>query len=310
MSRPRKLALLSIVLLIAIAAGVFVYQQKTPPKTVLLLPQGDVVLYLNFAPAPFVNLAHIFGWKELPQSIVPWQYPEFTERTNFHVDRDLDEIAISLSRGEKVEGSILLKGRFDQDRLEKYFQELASTSRSYGGKNIFPITQYQKSSSVSVLDSRTIGVTDTEPLMRALIDNFRESPRGRPVQPLIRDYFGHVPFGSAAWVIGRLPETALQQPGQDAKMNSFADTISVISLRYMLSLRFKAEFNSADEAHAIHLQQEINDLLAPLQKGVEDTNDPLSVIVNNTRIKRNGLQTVITVTVPTAVFRKLGRSNE
>ena len=69
MSRPRKLALLGIVLFIAIATGVFVYQHETPPKAVLLLPEGDAVFYLNLAPAPFVNLAHTFGWKELPPSM-------------------------------------------------------------------------------------------------------------------------------------------------------------------------------------------------------------------------------------------------
>src|SRR5215471_19863255 len=96
MGRHRKLLIFVLVLVVAATAGVIVYQRiASPARSVLMLPDGDLLIYANLAPLPFVNVGNFIDLDQLPGQSDP-QYQDFLKQTNFHAERDLATIAISL----------------------------------------------------------------------------------------------------------------------------------------------------------------------------------------------------------------------
>src|SRR5579863_1371270 len=89
MRRHRKLLIFLLVLVVAAAAGVVVYERVArPARAVLLLPEGNFLLYVNFTPVHFIDLG------QMPAQSDP-QYQDFLRQTDFHFEHDLDTIAIS-----------------------------------------------------------------------------------------------------------------------------------------------------------------------------------------------------------------------
>src|SRR5215467_4287081 len=89
MRRYRTLLILGLILVVAATAGVVVYQRiARPSRGVLLLPEGNFLLYVNFSPA------HFFDLSQMPLQSDPG-YQDFLQQTGFHFEHDLDTIAVS-----------------------------------------------------------------------------------------------------------------------------------------------------------------------------------------------------------------------
>ena len=57
MRSHRKLLVLILILVVTAAAAIVAYQRiARPANAVLLLPEGDLLLYVNFTPAHFFDL--------------------------------------------------------------------------------------------------------------------------------------------------------------------------------------------------------------------------------------------------------------
>src|SRR5215467_10740678 len=122
MRRHRKLLILFLLLVITAAIGFVVYQRiAQPPKAVLLRPDGNLLFYLNFAPA------HFFDFGKIPVESEP-EYQDFIENTGFHFEHDLDTIAVSMNNlGDPsiADSAAVFTGHFDQARLSNYLRRLA-----------------------------------------------------------------------------------------------------------------------------------------------------------------------------------------
>src|ERR1051326_2759882 len=134
----RRKALISAVILLAaaIASGAAYWYLIVPPRAVLLLPDGDLLLYVNIQPL------HLFQAHPTSRLRLDPEYGHFIENTGFQFERDLDEIAVSQhkpSRAADTESSEIFIGRFDRPRMNSYLGKIASGTENYAGRTIYSI---------------------------------------------------------------------------------------------------------------------------------------------------------------------------
>lgn len=305
--RHRKLLILLLVLAVAAAAGVVVYQRVArPADAVLLLPEGNFLLYVNFTPAHFIDLG------QMPTKSDP-QYRDFLQSTDFHFEHDLDTIAISQRNPGDLnsESSAVFTGKFNPARLNGYLRRLSNSSEGYAGKTIYLMEQESHKVRACIVDARTVAVTnmDSPEPMHSIIDKSRGITSSRA--SLIRDYYSDVPLGSLAWAMFRPSSQpgASQFPG-GISMDFLQNTVSVLSVRYTGSIHVKAEVISANEAGAAQVLEAANTFLAFGRVGVQSLSPggpdkDVNAVFDNIQVQQNRNRTVITATVPQAVVQKL-----
>ena len=106
MRKHRKLLIGVVALIIvAIAAFVLYHRMAQAPDAVLLLPDGDLLLYVNLKPIHFLNLSKSTQGDS--------EYKEFVRQTGIDWGRDLDNVAISQRNpGPDSESSAIFTGHF------------------------------------------------------------------------------------------------------------------------------------------------------------------------------------------------------
>jgi hypothetical protein len=307
MRHRRKLLFFGLVVLfLAVACGA-AYQRATRlSNIVLLLPDNDIVFYANLKPAPFVNVTRLAGtydWKGSDPL-----YADFVSRTNFHID-DLDEFAVSSSAASKPGVTAIFRGNFDQDSLTGYLQAISDGSESYAGKTTFTIhTEQGNQVLICAVDSRTVALAGTQPLMHTIIDNIMGKREVRQVPPLVRDYYREVPFGSVAWAILRFPPDASSPARDQTPLDALSKATTIVSVRYFGSLRLRAELINANETDAENLRTAIDGFVGS-RKGSFDgqTSDPWQKVFDNVRVQRNGTHTVVNVAIPHDLLQRFSQ---
>lgn len=307
--RNRKLLILVLMLAVVATAGVVVYQRVArPAKAVLLLPDGNFLLYVNFSPA------HFFDLGRMPMQSDP-QYQDFLQQTGFHFEHDLDAIAISQqSPGDVNSGSAaVFTGAFDQEKISRYLQKLSGSSENYAGKNVLSIAEAGHTVRACVIDSKTVAITNTDSAetMHSIIDKAQGLHFSGPAPSLVRDYYGNVPFASLAWALFRMPaEGKSAQLLGGVNADFLQNSVSVISVRYTGSIRVKAEVISASEADAAKVLEAANMFLS-LAKGAGESLSPggtdkdVKAVFDNIQVQGTGNRTVLTVVIPQEFVKKM-----
>src|ERR1700694_357397 len=139
MNRAKKVLLIGgiVLSLVPIATAVAYTVAMRPGRSVYLLPDGNVMAYVNFTPMHFMNM------DTSPFTSDP-EYQRFVNETGLHADRDLDNIAISANTdgGPSGDVAIIVTGTFDQQRLSSYMQKQEGVqTETYGGKTIFSVPE-------------------------------------------------------------------------------------------------------------------------------------------------------------------------
>src|SRR5215469_4396205 len=116
--KSRKL-LISVLLLLGLGlGGWFVWHRiQIPPEAAHLLPEGDLLLYIDFRPLHLFDLS-----KSRPVQLDP-EYQDFVNQTGIQFERDLDQIAMSrrdTADHRDVESAEIFAGRFDSAKLNSY----------------------------------------------------------------------------------------------------------------------------------------------------------------------------------------------
>jgi hypothetical protein len=260
--------MLAIASLCLIAAAILTFATvrwtSKPPQAVCLLPEGELLMYVNLQPL------HFFDSKTSNSINLDPDYQAFIDQTNIRFERDLDQVAISMHNpGAEAETSSIFRGRFDLNKLQSYFQKLTTGSEKYGEKTIFSIVHEGRTVRVCILDKSEVAVTNmasAEP-MHSVIDKFRHPARADRGPLLAQSYYPYVPFFSAAWLVYRVPS----QPGraqlpEGLSFDFLQNTTGVISLRLPLWLssecRFKAEVFTESDAAAEEVAESAHNYLA------------------------------------------------
>lgn len=308
MRQHRKLLILLVILVVVATAAVVAYQRiERPARAVLLLPDGNLLLYVNFSPA------HFFDLGQIPAESDP-QYQDFVQQTGFHFEHDLDTIAISQrSPGDtNSESSAVFVGSFDERRIGGYLQKLSTGSENYAGRTIFSLSHEGHTVRACIVDSKTVAVTNTDSSegMHSIIDKARGLLLTGSGPSLVRDYYGDVPFASLAWAMFRMPAgTGAQLPG-GIDADFLKNTVTVISVRYTGSIRVKAEVISAHDSDAAKVQEAANTFLV-LAKGASESLSPggpdkdVKAVFDNLRVDRDKNRTVISVVIPQDFVKKM-----
>jgi hypothetical protein len=260
MGKHRKLLILALLLVVLAAVAALFYRRAVlPPEATLLLPEGDRLIYVNLRPAHLLDLS-----KSMPVQLEPG-YQDFVQKTGIQYERDLDEVAVSqidiASGSEDVASSGIFVGRFDRARLTNYLRGISSQTESYRDRTVFVIPHEGHLVRACIMDGSRVAVTNmnsSEP-MHGILDRDQQSSSG---PDLLRSYYGHVPFGSLAWIIARFPANsgAVQVPG-GFNFSFLENTVAVASVRYHGAAALKADLIAENEEEARHIQKQVQTFL-------------------------------------------------
>src|SRR5260370_3183235 len=153
----RKLLISALLVATAGAGAVYLYQRyRGPAESVRLLPEGDLLIYVNFRP---IHLWDVNKSKPVQRES---EYQEFVAQTGIQFERDLDEVAMSrrdTGDGRDVESAEIFVGRFDAARLKNYLQKISSQTETYRDQTIFTVVNEEHTVRVCILDATRLAVT-------------------------------------------------------------------------------------------------------------------------------------------------------
>lgn len=314
MGRHRKLLILFLVLVVTAATGFVVYHYYVaqPPRAVLLLPDGNFLFYLNFAPA------HFFDFGKLPVETEP-EYQDFVDKTGFRFEHDLDTIAVSQTNpGDPSvsDSAAVFTGHFDQAKLSNYLRKLAGDTESYANKTVYSLANGDHVVRACIVDASTVAVTTGQSPagMHSIIDkagNFQITAKG---PALAESYYRYVPFGSLSWVMVRMPSNLGDAKLPDGMSLDFLqNTVSIASVRYTVSIRLKLEVFSTNDGNARKVTEAVSSLLALGRSATQSlspsgTDKDVKEVFDSIQVEQNKDRTVISLVIPQALINKLQSS--
>lgn len=302
--RSKKLLLTLVIILavVAIAAAVTYHVIRRPARSVYLLPDGNIMAYVNFTPFHFMNM------DTRPITSEP-EVQEFVTETGFDVQHDLDNIAVSANAvgGASPDATAIITGTFNQERISSYIKKQAEVqSETYAGKTIYSAPEKDQTVRFCLLDGKTAAVTfgPSADAIHGVIEKFNGS--GSPPQ-LFKDYYDEVPFASVSWAIVRVPEFAVPPPvpgGVDLSL--LKNSVTIVSVRYTGSVRFRAEFITQNPNDATRVFTALNAVVA-VGRATQVSSNPdkdLVEVMNSMELKQSGNRVIFSVVVPQDVIKK------
>lgn len=293
-----------VVSLLAVATAFTFHVVMRPGRSVYLLPDGNVVAYINFTPMHFMNM------DTSPFTAAP-EYQQFVNETGLRVDRDLENIAISANAdGARGEVAIIVTGSFDQQRLSGYVRKQEGVqTEAYRGKTIFSTPEKDQTARFCVLDSKMVAVTlsSTADSMHGIIDKSDKSSGSGSAPYLFENYYSDVPFASAMWAIVHVPDSSVTgSMPSGMNLNFLKNSVTIVSVRYTGSVHFRGEFIAENQADATNIFQALNGFLAMSRlAGAPRQSDPdVTAVMNSIEVKQNGNHVVLSLVVPQDLIQK------
>ena len=267
MRKYRKLLIL-VLLLCAGGAALWIYWNwKAPPRAARVLPDGDRLLYIDLRPLRLWD-----SNKSKPLQL-EGDYQQFVDQTGIRFERDLNQAAVvwrDPADGRDTESAAIFVARFDPDRLQRYLQSISSRTDAYHDQTIYSIPHESHVVRVSILDDKTIAVTNMAAVetMPGIIDRWKHSSGG---PALLTEYYGRIPAGSLAWVVDRFPpgSSAAQLPG-GLSFSFLENTVAVVSARYNGDLLLRGDVFAASESDARRLIDSATTFLS-LYRGISSS---------------------------------------
>lgn len=312
----RRLPVIAVVLLAIVAVALAVILRKhAPPEPARLLPSADAFVYANLS---WMRRASLTG--EIPPVNPDPDYEQFIQATGFQFERDLEQAAVAVhypSPGGLQENrfSEILVGKVDGERLRAYLEKLASSVDSYEGRNIYNIPLEGRTLRVCMLAVDTVAASNhPDPqIIRGIIDRSRKlaSPFGGPL--LLRQYYKHVPLASAAWGIFEVNQGASSGVSASPMDWSFLfsqPAVVVASVRYLGSVRFRAEAFTVSEAEATHVATKLSTFLDVFRSAEASVGSPapdpdMAAFFSSLKVDQHGDRAELTASLPPGLLRKL-----
>src|SRR5579871_1047766 len=302
----RVLAIGGIVLLLAAVAAAVSYRAvMRPGRSIYMLPEGNVMGYINFAPMHLMNV-NASSYTATPE------YQQIVNETGLHVEHDIENIAIAANAdgGPSKDVAIIVTGTFDQQRLNGYVRKQEGLqTETYGGKTVFSSSLSDQNVHLCILDSRMVAVTISPALesIHAIID---KSAGSGSAPNLFENYYGDVPFASPIWAIVHVPSFAVtDSPAGGMNLNFLKNSVTIVSARYFGSLQLRGEFIAENQSDATNIFQAANGLLAMSKlAGSPRPNDPdLTALMNSIEVKQSGAHVVVSLAVPPEMLQKIAQ---
>ena len=318
-SRRRQIWIaLTVVLILAGAVLTAVLLRKrAAPDVVRWLPASDAVLYVNLEP---IRLVTDLG-KKPPANREP-EYEQFVQETGFEFERDLDRAAFAIhygGPGSETRYSEVLQGRFDHSRVSQYLNKLAKGNiERYSDFDVYVIPLEGRTLRVALLGIDTAAVSNNaDPaFVHYMIDRYKESALPFAGPPLVRDYYGRVPFGSIVWTIARTPQQpAMQDRSELLIPGSWSGllprgSVVIASARPLTDIHLRAQVIAPNETQARQFAERMGTFLA-LFKTIDISMDgggpdpDVKKAFDSFEAKLNKSEVMLTAQVPFAFFKKI-----
>ena len=275
MLRRRQIVLV-VVVLVVIAAAIttfLVLRRGRPPQGARLLPAADAYFYIDLTPLRTAGL-----FKSSPENVDP-DYAQFVRDTGFQFERDLDEAAFAVHLPAAVNltdtqappetrYSEVFVGRFDGAKLADYLRKAAASSRPYRNTIVYSIPLPGRTVRVAVLSKSMVASSNNEnPLViQEMVDRYGEDFSNQG-PGLLRRYYRNVPLASVAWAVARTASAGQQGNAKFVLPGGFdlffpPDTVIVAALRYLGSIKFRAQAFTRTAEDAQHVSDQLNAFLA------------------------------------------------
>ncbi len=286
---------------VAVAAAVTLHVVTRPARSVYLLPDGNVMAYVNFTPMHLMNM-DAGGFTQVPE------YQQLVNETGTGGERYIDNIAVSAN----VDGSslgdvaIIVTGAVDQQRVSgNVLGQQGAQTETYHGKTIFSALAQGRTIRYCVFDTKMLAVTisPTAESMHAIID---KSTGSGSAPYLFKSYYSEVPFASEMWAIVHVPSFAVPDAPGGVNLDFLKNSVTILSARYLGSLSLRGEFITENQADAANISKAVEGFLAigKLAGSQQQTDPDVTAIVNSIEVKQNGNHVVVSAAIPADVIRK------
>jgi hypothetical protein len=315
----RRAAILIVVLLLGVAAAIFVYFRhfRYLPLPARLLPEeATAYIYVDLKPIRAVTSVEpgsLFGDPEVA---------EFSRATGIVPERDIDEVAVAVKpfrttpQGTEYRSAEVFVGRFDAQKLAEYLKS-KGRSVSYRDLEVFEIPREDRMVRVSIVDPKTVLVSNGEGYfsIRYMVDKFEHVgfPRGGPSR--LRRNFRRVPIGSIAWAVYRAespdPSAKLELPA-GLSLTLPRGTEVVASARALSSLQLRAEAETTRERTAKNVADQIATYLTlfraiEISVGTGGADKDVKQVFDSIRVQQEGSRAIVTAEIPFAFLSKFAR---
>ncbi len=204
--RTRRTLWILAAVLVFLAVAVFL-RSKAPPEAARLLPESDGIIYVNLKPV------RAFLHKDLqPPRRVP-EYQQFVDATGVDWERDLDQVAIALTRMADPKGpngpvaySMVLVGKLTGKRLNSWLEAHATSTESYAGHTVYSIPSEGRTVRVAQIgyDMVAVSNTPTPEQIHSMLDRHRTAALPFAGSTLLTQHYHEVPLLSLAWGVGQI----------------------------------------------------------------------------------------------------------
>ncbi len=317
----RRIAWIVAVIALAVLAF-FLYRKSTPPLVARLLPESQAIVYLNVSP---LRAATHFDRKPIAHDP---DYQRFIDATGIDAERDLNEVALALTRLPDLSGpngglafSEVFAGRFDPARLTRYLNSIASATEPYAGRTIYAIPSQGRTVRVAVLPHGLVAVsnTPTPEQLHSILDRARTAwlPFGSGGSTLLGEHYRDLPVLSLAWGLGQIG-LPFAEHGElhllGLTLPFRMDATFVASLRWTGALRFRLEEIAPNGQAARASAGALSGLLSLGRIAEEElpeqvTSAQLRTLLDSASVTQYADRAVLNATLPEALLHSLAGTN-
>lgn len=320
MSRLTRNLLFGVAMVLAAALLFVLWMSRRPPRIARLLPESDAIVYVNVKPA---RLATHFDRSAPARSP---EFQAFVDATGIVPERDLDEVAFSLTRRVDPDGpngpvayTEVFSGRFDPARLTPYLTQQATSQEQYAGHTLYTLPSGEAGAAatrvlrVGVLRPGMIVASNaaTAEQMHAVIDHDRAGLLSATLPSLLSDHFADVPAFSSAWGVGSLGLPFVESGhvavmGLDLPLPENQPLIA--SVRYLGALRLRVVALAPTPELAMQQAGALTGVLGLVRTlGAQPggSSPQLAAALQSIAIAQVGARTVVTIDIPADLLRQL-----
>jgi hypothetical protein len=238
-------------------------------------PDATAVLFADLASlrqSPF--LSELYKWAPHPQA--DSDYVQFVRATGFDYERDLDRVAVALSkRGQDTTFFAIAEGRFDRKKITAYAAQSA-TRQSRGRREIFSlrVTGNARPLAFVFLSDNRIALTD-DPDTALLLAEPRKDPDTVAWRERFRRLAGSPVFAVVRQDAGAGTALSAEAPGgfHSPQLTAILDQLQWITIAGQPEsdrLRVVLEGECAEEALSRQLSDLLNGVLVLAQAGLSE----------------------------------------
>jgi hypothetical protein len=307
-----SLVTLAVITVFLIAIQV---RRHSAPEAARLLPQADAIVYFDVK-----TVRRLTNFKPGNSAHDP-DYQNIIDETGFEPERDLDQVAVGVhsSATHETRFSYVFVGHYDFGKVSSYLKKSSRGVERYRDMDIYEIPIENRTLRVTLLGLDMVAVSnvDDASVVRGIIDRYKELalPFGGP--QLVKDYYKHVPIGSLAWGLMRIPEApkdprAARNLSLPGGIDIFVPSSStmVASVRFITSLDFKAEFFTASEDDAKHFVDQAQTFLALFQSiqssaQLSGSDPDVKAVFASFRFEQQKERAILTADIPLGFIKKI-----